>query len=340
MKKADLPKRVFIKDGSFYHVGAVGTKRVWTRLCRVKDGLPTMYRALADVEQNDVVSDMMSAVVAEWLRDVGSTHSKKQQANDAYQCRTISQSFAEFRASQVSPPAIMDFLAHFRDKPRTHNAYRSMLREMMRYAEQRGFRAPGTNPVDSLKTMRTPPRKRYITDSELRRIKVGICYGKDGKRTPSGSMICCLVEMAYLTGQRASDLLSIEWQHITAKGILFSPSKTEGSTGAAVQIGLTPRLSRLVVRLRAFTQSNMRYVFCKLDGQRYTYSGASTAWKRGLKRAGIPDTQLRDLRAKALTDVDEKSGIIAAQRMGAHTTQSQTADYIRHKRAISAVATR
>lgn len=340
MKKSDLLKRVFIKDGSFYHVAAIGAKRVWTRLCRVKEGLPTMYRALAEIEQAGIVDDMMPAMVADWMRDVGSTHSKKQQANDAYQCRTIREAFAEFRAAQVSPPVILEFLALFRDKPRTHNAYRSMMRELMRYAEQRGFRAPGTNPVDSLKTMRTPPRKRYITDSELRRIKVGICYGKDGKRTPSGPMICCLVEMAYLTGQRASDLLSLEWQHITKDGILFTPSKTEGSTGVAVQIGMTPRLDRLVIRLQAFKQSNLRFVFCKQDGQRYTYSGAQTAWKRCLQRAGIPDTQLRDLRAKALTDVDEQRGIIAAQRMGAHTTQSQTAEYIRHKKAIRATATR
>ena len=58
------------------------------------------------------------------------------------------------------------------------------------------------------------------------------------------------------------------------------------------------------------------------------------------QRAGIPNTQFRDLRAKALTDVDERSGIIAAQRMGAHSTQAQTADYIRNNKAIKSTATR
>lgn len=237
-------------------------------------------------------------------------------------------------------PHIVEFLKDFRDKPRTHNAYRAMLRELLRYAEERGFREPGTNPVDSLRTMSIKARRRYITDSELRRIKVGICYGKDGKRTPSGPMICCLVEMAYLTGQRASDLLSMEWSEIGKDGILFQPGKTLASTGVEVLIGWTPRLEKLVARLKAFKHSNVRYVFCKQDGQRYTYSGAVTAWKRGLKRAGIPDTQFRDLRAKALTDVDAKRGIVDAQRMGAHSTQAQTADYVRHKKAIKTNATR
>lgn len=338
--KRDLPKRVTEKHGAYYHVRADGAKRIWTRLSAVKDGLPTMYRALADMEQADVVDDMMPAVIAGWLRDVGGDRSVKTQANDAYQVRTIGESFADFRAREVTPPACSDFLDHFKKMPRSYNAYRTMLRELMRYAEQKGFRDPGSNPVDSIKTMKTPPRTRYITDSEMRRVKVGICYGEDGKRTPSGPMICCWAEMAYLTGQRASDLLGLEWANVTKHGILFQPGKTADSTGAAVRIEWTPRLQKLVDRLRAFPQAGKKFVFCKLDGDRYTYSGAATAWKRGLKRAGLENTQFRDIRAKAITDVDETRGIMDAQRMGAHKTQTQTADYVRKKKALRAGATR
>jgi integrase len=299
-----------------------------------------MYRALADIEQAGAQNDMMPALIADWMLEVSTQHKPKTQANDIYQTRTIGEAFAEFRASEVSTPDVVDFLKNFKSMARTHNAYRSMMRELMRYAEEKGYRKPNTNPVDSLKTMKTPPRSRYITDSELRRIKVGICYGDNGLRTPSGPMICCLVEMAYLTGQRASDLLNMEWTEITNKGILFQPGKTLSSTAVSILVGLTPRLERLIRRLKQFPQSNMKHVFCKLDGQRYTYSGANTAWKRGLKRAGMVNTQFRDLRAKALTDLDESDGIQAAQRLGGHSTQSQTAEYIRHKRAINAKASK
>jgi hypothetical protein len=84
----------------------------------------------------------------------------------------------------------------------------------------------------------------------------------------------------------------------------------------------------------------MRYVFGKQDGQAYPYSGAVIAWKRGIARAGIPDTQFRDLRAKALKDVNAKTGMVAAQRMGAHSTQAQTADYVRQKTAITTLGTK
>lgn len=338
MTKSDLPKRVHIKSGSYWHVRAEGKKRVWTKLCRVRDGMPAMYRALADLEQAELKSEMMPALIADWMLEVSSQHKPKTQANDLYQTNTIKEAFAEFRASQVRPSHIAEFLKAYKNRPRSYNAYRTMLRELMRYAEEKDYRAEGTNPVDSIKTAKTPPRTRYITDSELRRIKVGICYGDDGKRTRSGPMICCLVEMALLTGQRASDLLELEWGDISSKGILFRPGKTADSTAVAILVQWTPRLRKLVDRLKAFPQSGHRHVFCKLDGQAYTYSGASSAWKRGLKRAGLVNTQFRDLRAKALTDIDESHDIKAAQRLGGHSTQSQTAEYIRHKRAITAKA--
>lgn len=341
MKKADLPKRVYIKGGTFWHVRADGKKRIWTKLCAVRDGMPAMYRALADMEQAELKSDLMPAMIADWMLEVSIQHKPRTQSNDLYQTNAIKVAFAEFRASQVKPPHIAEFLKNYRHMPRSHNAYRSMLMELMRYAEEKGYRPEGSNPVTSIKTMKTPPRTRYISDSELRRIKVGICYGDDGLRTRSGPMICCLVEMALLTSQRIGDLLRMEWSEITPKGILFQPGKTLESSAVAILVQWTPRLRKLVDRLTAFAQSGKkRHVFCKLDGDRYTYSGASSAWKRGLRRAGFADTQFRDLRAKALTDLDERDGIQAAQRLGGHTTQSQTADYIRHKKAIKATAAR
>jgi integrase len=338
--KSDLPRRVYEKHGAYYHVRAEGASRVWTKLCRVKDGLPAMYRALAELAAADVLDDSMPRLIGEWLKAVGSTHSKKTQTNDAYMCREIGKAFVEFRASQVTPPDVVDFLKVFKDRPRSYNAYRSQIRELMRFAIELGWRQPGTNPVDSLRTMALKARNRYITDSELRRIKVAACYGADKRRTRSGPMLCALIDMAYLTGQRIGDLLTMEWSELGRDGILFEPNKVSGSTGAKVLIGWTPKLQDVVRRLRGFKKRHIKYIFVTQDGQPYTYYGASTAWKRAVKRAGIRGVHFHDLRAKALTDVDQARGIGQAQRMGGHSTQSQTADYVRHKTAVKTDATR
>ena len=345
--KSDLPKRVFEKHGTYYFVKADGPKRKWTRLSRVKEGLPALYQALAKVTADDILQDTMPKLIADWLTEVSTKHAKKTQENDAYMCREVCKSFVEFRAEQVRPPHVIEFLKSFQTMPRTYNAYRSHIRELMRYAEERGWREPGTNPVDSLRTMTVKARTRYITDYELRRIKVGAIYSnphpKTGHKTKnrSGLMLCALIDMAYLTGQRIGDLLTMEWAEVGRDGILFEPSKVAGSTGAKVFIEWSPRLRNVVERLKEIKRRDItRWLFTTQTGHQFTYSGASTAWKRAVKRSGVKGVHFHDLKAKALTDVDETRGIGQAQTMGGHSTQTQTADYIRHKKAKKTGATR
>lgn len=340
MSKRLLPPRVFEKSGSYYHVMAVGSKRKWTKLCRVKDGLSAMYLALAKIAATDGAEDAMPRLVATWTLEVASTHSAKTQENDTYLSRNIAESFAEYRARDVTAPAVIEFLKQFRGMPRTHNAYRAAVREFMRFAEEKGCRDAGSNPVDAIRTMKVRARNRYITDSELRRIKVAAMYGDDDKRTRSGPMICALIDMAYLTGQRIGDLLTLEWSALGRDGILFAPSKIQGSTGLQVLISWTPRLRELAARLRAFKKTSIRFVFCTQEGQPYTYSGAITAWKRAVKRSKVGDVHFHDLRAKALTDKDRLEGMHAARTMGGHSTEQQTSDYVRHKTAQKTPATR
>lgn len=339
--KPELPKRVFEKHGTWYFVAAIGDKRKWTKLCRVREGMPALYLALSKLAAADVLDDSMPKLIGDWLAEISTKHTKKTQANDSYMCREVGAKFVEFRASQVNPPAVVEFLKAYSHMPRSYNAYRSHIRELMRFAEEKGWRQPGTNPVDSLRTMSLKARTRYITDSELRRIKVAACYGKDGLRTRSGLMICALIDMAYLTGQRIGDLLTMEWAELKPEGILFEPNKVAGSTGAKVLIEWSPKLRDVVARLKVLKRKHItQYLFTTQQGQAFGYDGASTAWKRAVTRSGIKGVHFHDLRAKALTDVDETRGIGQAQRMGGHSTQTQTADYVRHKTARKTGATR
>lgn len=353
-KRAALPAGVFEKHGAFYRVKADGTKRRWIRLSAVKDGLPAMYAALAKLGAAEISGDdRMPQVCEDWMKEIGSQHKPKTQANDRTHNRVISEAFAEFRAAQITPKVVAEFLKQFRSMPRSYNAYRTALRERLRYAESRDMRPAGSNPVDSVPTMATKARTRYLTDSEVRRIKAAAMRGRDGLRTRSGFTICCLMDMAYLTGQRIGDLLSLSWSDIRQDGIHFEPSKTEDSTGVRITIKWTPKLKDLVERLKnppalpgkAGEPGKVKpvssiWVFSKLNGQRYTYDGASTAWTRARDRAGVKNAHFHDLRAKALTDVEEVEGIRKAQRMGGHSTESQTADYVRQKKARQVGATR
>lgn len=342
-KDRNLPRRVFPNGAWYCLVTAEGKRRIWTKLSKIKDGLPALYTALAALMARDVSKDCMPALVSEWELDRMPGHAKKTQADEQRMGRVIADSFADFTAAQIDGPSVSDFLKPMRVKPRTHNGYRAHLSELMSFAIARGLRPAGSNPVTDIPPLTLKARTRYITDSELRRIKVAANYGDDGLRTRSGPMLCALVDVAYLTGQRIGDLLALEWSQVKDDGILFVPAKTKDTTGAAVLIEWTPKLSAVVERLKALRKERRGFapqIFTTQDGKAYSYWGASSAWKRAVKRAGVKGVHFHDLRAKALTDVDELRGMGAARTMGAHSTETQTADYVRHKKARKTGATK
>jgi hypothetical protein len=71
---------------------------------------------------------------------------------------------------------------------------------------------------------------------------------------------------------------------------------------------------------------------------RWHYLGS--AWRRAVARAGVHNFHFNDIRAKAITDKEEGQGMKQARRMGAHSTEAQTADYVRHRKAQPTGATR
>jgi integrase len=352
-KDRALPPRVFAQGRWYYLVTAAGTKRIWHKLTLITAGLPALYMKLAEIAASDIAPDRMPALVVEWLAEVSSNRAPKTQANDKWVMGAITKAFAEFRASQVTPPDCVTFLKVYKAKPRTHNEMRAGLRELMRFAEEKGYRNAGTNPVDSVRTMKTPARDRYPTDSEVRRIKVAACYGADGKRTRMGPTIACLIDLAYLTGQRVGDLLDLRWHkaaamkdgkivapYISDEGLYFKPGKTAGTTGAKVLIEWSPRLRAAVERIKALGRRNMIYVITSQDAQRYDYEAFKSAWARALARSGVKGLHFHDLRAKALTDKEDREGMQQARRMGTHSTEGQTADYVRRRKAQKTGATR
>jgi integrase len=343
MTRGDLPRGVFPKGRWYYLVTAAGPKRIWTKLSMIRDGLPALYAALSKARTTATEAPRMPGLIAAWEEKVMIAHAQKTQRDERARGRVIAEAFREFAPADVDSPTCAQFLDQYRRTPRTYNAYRAALRELMRFAEERGMRHPGTNPIQSIRTMSTPARRRYITDSELRRIKVAAMRGADGLDTRSGPMLCALVDMAYLTGQAIGDLLDLDWKQVGTDGIEFRRAKVAHSTGAAVLIEWTPKLSDVVRRLKALRVERRAFggaVFVTQDGKPYTYWGASSAWRRACARAGVADCTFHDLKAKALTDKDAKEGRGEARKMGQHSTEGQTADYIRHRKAQTTKATR
>lgn len=133
--------------------------------------------------------------------------------------------------------------------------------------------------------------------------------------------------------------------------MFFRRPKVRQTTGASVLIEWTPRLSAAIERLRGMRAARLlrqradqrivsEYLFTTQAGTELSYSGAASAWKRAVRRAGVAAVMFRDIRAKALTDKEQREGMQQARRMGAHSTETQTADYVRRKSTPTTKATR
>lgn len=343
-KASPLPSRVYEKNGAWYFVDI---RRKWHKLCRVSDGLTALYTALASINRDarQKPTDTMPALVDDWLLTKLRSYAPKTQEEYRRMATFIKAEFDDqWRVEDVEPKDVARFLdKHFEDKPNASNKYRALMSVLFAHAVRKGMR--NANPVREVQGASEGKRDRYITDEELEAVRAAALLGNDGKPTPSGPPIVALIDLAYQTAQRIGDLLALNWSDVSDEGIMFHPAKTVNSSGVRMLVEMTSDLKATLDSAKAGKVKAIGPVICTQTGNRFTYSGAQTAWKRACLRARqryekrcaeageTPDPRylvgmhFHDLRAKALTDLRREAGAEAAQALAGHTTAEMTAHY-------------
>lgn len=144
------------------------------------------------------------------------------------------------------------------------------------------------------------------------------------------------LDLAYLTGQRPADVLKLSRADLKEGALHIKQNKT----GKKLRIAIEGQMATVIQRLSSRKVIGLMLIN-NADGLPMTKSMLRGAFDRAriLAAKNHPDLaeqikafQFRDLRAKAGTDVDEVSGINAAQDQLGHTTPMMTAHYVRHRR--------
>lgn len=144
------------------------------------------------------------------------------------------------------------------------------------------------------------------------------------------------MRLADIIGQRPADVLRVSEKHI--KGDILAVK--QGKTQAKLRIVTDGALGVLLGEIRAWKKEIERerkvYAVALLVneyGQPLTKYMLRSRFDEARARAGVLKDlfQFRDFRAKVATETDEAQGTRAAQAMLGHTTEHQTADYIRRK---------
>ena len=300
-----LPQCMYQKHGAYYLV----RKGKWERL-------DTDFQAALLAYARKMIAPSQGGMAA--LIDKALPHhikTKELADNTVEQYKMLAERlktiFAEFNPEDVLPRHVAAVKMDMADTPNTFNRLLSLLRVVFSYALE--WQLIDSNPCAGVKPYQEKRRDRYITDGEFAAL---LSHASD--------YIRCILEMAYLTGQRIGDVISIRLSDISDEGIAFTQQKT----GAKLVVLMTPDLEQLLARCKAIPRPvKTMTLFSSRTGKPVSYDTIKQAFADLRKKTGIEDVTIHDIRAKSLTDADKQGK--DAQTLGGHADARMTARYLR-----------
>lgn len=230
---------------------------------------------------------------------------------------------------QIKPVHITQYLGWRKKSPVRANREVSWLSAAWNWARSEGL-TDEPNPCDGVKRHKETGRKIYAEDEWLAAIME--CADEPLREG---------MDLAYLTGQRPSDMRDFSETDIRDGVLKVEQSKT----GAILEIAVIGELAALIDRIKARKAKipgvRTLSLLCKENGERmgkhalryrFDKARAAAAEKYPALAPQILQVQFRDLRAKAGSDVRRQSDLDSAQALLGHTRSAMTEHYTRKRR--------
>lgn len=230
----------------------------------------------------------------------------------------------------IQPQHVRQYLRWRSVAPVRANREKALLSTIWNFAREMGYTSLA-NPCSGVKGNKEKGRDVYIEDSLYQAVYDNASAGlKDA------------MDLAYLTGQRVTDVRLMDERDIRDNQIWVK----QGKTSAKRRIEVVGQLAVLIARVRIrkeILQGSSSQLIVNEDGDAMTASMLRGRFDKAREAAGIPkdEFQLRDLRAKAGTDKAEESGdILQARDQLGHTTVTMTEAYIRDRKGKKVMPTK
>jgi integrase len=163
-----------------------------------------------------------------------------------------------------------------------------------------------SNPCKGIRRNAIKKINRHITDDELRRL------------IANANHLSELIEFAYVTGLRESDILNLKSISFTDSGLEITSQKT--GTKQVFNV------SGLILKIKNRLADEPGNVFLTSKGTPWTEHGFNASWRRVKLRANV-NCRFHDIRAKILSDARRDRGIDAAQEIAGHGSVTTTEGY-------------
>ncbi|KFA40018.1 integrase family protein [Xylella fastidiosa] len=187
------------------------------------------------------------------------------------------------------------------------------------------------NPCGGIRRNKATGRNVYIEDTTYRAVY------QAADQTLRDAM-----DLAYLTGQRVSDVVSMDERHIVNGALEICQAKTGAKLAITVTGELAVLIKRIFDRKRGMKLRSTRLIV-DAKGLELSRTGLRYRFDRARTAAGIAKEvfQFRDLRAKAATDKADLAGDIRqAQAQLGHASVTMTEHYVRKRRGAKVTPTR
>ena len=222
------------------------------------------------------------------------------------------------------------------------NREKALLSHMFNWARSNGY-LDLANPCDGIKAHRETGRDFYVTDELLTQLL---------KHCDQPTVFA--LRLLYLSGQRRGDVLAMRLSQIHGDYLHVTQNKTGASIRIALinEKGKSNSLGELINEILGFRKNagaTHEQLLVTESGQpisedtlRSRFDSSREECANKLQQSGRRDLakearkmQMRDLRAKAATDVESATGSAReAQKLLAHAQQNMTEHYIRKRQGM------
>jgi integrase len=302
-----LPQCMYLKHGRYYHV--IDGK--WHPLSR--DYAEALSQYARRTKQASGIGELIDRTLE--AADVKPNTMRQYQQVAG----KIKEAFIEFDPDQVKPRHIAAFLDHNRKTPAMANRMRSVLKIAFNNAVRWGL--CDSNPVIGIEPFKERGRgHKYLSDEDYLAI-----------RSSARKHIALMMDLAYLTGQRVGDIITLKSSDIKDGAVYFEQQKT----GQRVAVEINDAIAEALRAVRALRKAKGIYLFHTGRGEPYSYYSVADGFRKARDKAGVTDVQFRDIRAKSATDA-EAEGLNPGILLG-HRNPQTTNRYLRKRRTMKAV---
>ena len=287
-KDQGLPKRVYLRSGTYWYVDYLGK---WHKLGRSFREAMIVWSTIA---HEDSPVRTMNDLIDRYMKEVAPKKAEATYQDNQKQAKLLKAAFGKLRPVTITARTVYQYMDIRGKKSQTRaNRDVALLSHMFTKAIRWGV--VDKNPCKGVERFKEKPRERYITDDEY------FVF-----RAIAGDMLAVYMDFKLLSGLRQRDILKMRLDQLHDEGIHVQVSKT----GKRIIIQWTEALTDAVEAIKQLRRRvGSLYLFATRAGQPYTSSGFASIWQRRMRKAlkdGVLTERFteHDLRAKTASDTN------------------------------------